>query len=233
MNIKSLKETIQFISDEEFSNLSTQQLIDTLPTFGLNDEVLYEQPTSLEPYFGHGLKIWQYPIQMAPFIKWLQTVNVNSYLEIGVRWGGNFIVVSEILKRNNPNINLFACDLIKESDILTEYRDHSDFIYLNTKSTSNLFRSLVQNYNMDMVYIDGDHSYEGCLSDYLLFKNNPNTKYIVFHDIDSVACPGVVQIWNDVKNDPQFTALEFTQQYPKDLIPARQNYLGIGVLIRK
>ena len=58
-------------------------------------------------------------------------------------------------------------------------------------------------------------------------------KYIIFHDIDSVSCPGVSKLWNEIKVDDRFEFIEFIEQYPIDLIPAKNKYLGIGILIRK
>ena len=232
MSVKSLKETIDFIHNSEFDTLSVGQLTDVIPTFGLNDEVTEEQPTHLSEYFGKGIKVWQYPIQLAPYIKWLQTLNVKSYLEIGVRWGGNFIVVSEVLKKNNPTIKLFSCDLSSKSDILTEYDQYCNYTHLAQNSSSPQFKEFVDNIVIDMVFIDGDHTYEGCYSDYRLFENNPNTKYIVFHDISHKGL-GVVNVWNEVKNDARFDYIEFTQQYLPDQKPWKEDFLGFGVLIRK
>ena len=54
----------------------------------------------------------------------------------------------------------------------------------------------------DIIFIDGDHSYEGVKKDYdnsLPLLNNNG--YIIFHDIASRGCPGVVRIWDEIKNE--------------------------------
>lgn len=232
-HVKTLDETIDFIKSERFETLTENELIDIIPSFGLNNEVIEEQPIQLASFFGKGIKMWQYPIQIAPFLIWLKSVKIKSYLEIGARWGGNFIVISEVLKRKNSSIKLFACDLIPTSDILIEYQKYSLFSYLLMDSKSDEFKSFIEKNSVEMVYIDGDHSYNGCWSDYLLFKDNATTKYIVFHDIDNSSCPDIAKIWNEIKNDSQFKFIEFKNQYPKEDIPWQKNYLGIGVLIKK
>ena len=53
----------------------------------------------------------------------------------------------------------------------------------------------------DVIFIDGDHSYEGVKADFeeSIKILNPNGK-IVFHDINSLLCQGVVEFWNKIKN---------------------------------
>lgn len=84
----------------------------------------------------------------------------------------------------------------------------------------------------EMLFIDGDHSYEGCKYDWEMVRNNERTKYIIFHDIDSYICTGVVQVWSEIKNNKNFKSEEIIDKYPLELIPSRQNYLGIGILER-
>jgi cephalosporin hydroxylase len=230
--IKSLEEIINFIHGDEFDKLSNNQLVHEISTFGLNDEVTEEQPIHLSEYFGKGIRMWQYPIQLAPYIKWLRTLNVKSYCEIGVRWGGNFITTSEILIKNNPNVKLYACDMIEKSDILLNYDNYTEYEYLHYGSNTSQFKSFVHNNHIEMVFIDGDHSYEGCLSDYKLFENNLNTKYIVFHDISHTGL-GVIRVWNEVKNDSRFDHFEFTEQYPDEQKKSTGSFLGFGILVRK
>ena len=226
-----MEETILFLKETDISNMPLSELEEHICTFGLNNEVLQEQPRSLSSFYGKGLHLWQYPIQLAPYMKWVSELNVNSYLEIGCRWGGTFVVISELLKKNNPNIRLVACDPIGESSILKEYRKFSKFEYICHPSGSQEFADVVGT-DIEMVFIDGDHSYQGCWRDWMLFTNNRNTKHIVFHDIDSSECRDVGMIWQRVKSD-SFHANEFIRQYPREDIPLGRNFLGIGTLTRK
>lgn len=47
----------------------------------------------------------------------------------------------------------------------------------------------------DLVFIDGDHSQEGCSADWLHY--GPMGKIVAFHDIRG--CPGVTAVWNELK----------------------------------
>ena len=233
MKIKTLDETLDYLKSGVLSTISTEELVNIIPSFGLNNESLEEQPTTLSEYYGKGLRIWQYPIQLAPFMIWLKDIKVNSSLEIGSRWGGNFIVISQILKNNNPDIKLYACDIMPESSNLYQFRQRVDFEYLEMDSQTDEFKTLINKKSIEFAYIDGIHTYKECMSDYKLFENNSLTKYIVFHDIDSYQCIDIKIIWDEVKTDDRFDAIEFIDQYSPDLIPKQRNFLGIGVLIRK
>lgn len=227
-----MQESIFFIKETDIPNTPDKDLEKHICSFGLNGEGLNEQPLSLSNFYGKGLCIWQYPIQFAPFLKWLSSIKVESYLEIGCRYGGTFVIISETLKKNNPKIRLMACDLIKESHILKEYRNYSNFEYIQTNSQLNEFKKIIGN-NVQMVFIDGNHTHLGCYNDWKLFESNNNTKYIVFHDIDSVSCPDVGSIWRIVKKDKRFQSKEFIKQYPLNDMPFKNKFLGIGVLSRK
>ena len=232
MNIKSMKESIDFLRKANIKDMSNKRLEEHICSFGLNDVNLNEQPISLSEYYGKGLKIWQYPNQLAPFIKYICELKVSSYLEIGCHHGGNFVVISELLKRKNPAIRLIACDIIEEQEVLKEYRTYSEFEYLNCSSGSEEFINIIGD-KIEMVMIDGDHFYNGCLRDLMLFIDNENTKHIIMHDIYSSSSVDTEFIWKTkARVDPRFNAIEFVQQYPSREIPSRSYHLGIGLISR-
>lgn len=224
MSLKYLIEKIR--SNNDFSY---EKLHDLILSLGLNNEQLHEQPKELEKYYGQGLKIWQYPIQLAKFATYITSLNIDSYLEIGCRYGGTFIFNSEIFLQKNKKIKLCACDIIPISNILSEYSKIQNFTYIQHSSSSNEFKDILDNNTPDFVFIDGDHSYDGVKSDFKLFENLYQTKYIAFHDISSDVCPGVKKMWSELKNDDRFDTLEWCDQYDSVI----GNFLGIGLAIRK
>lgn len=202
---------------------------------GLNNEALHEQPGELQASYGTGLFIWQNPKQFAQYLVWLMNHagHCTSYLEIGCRWGGTFIVVCEALRRANPAFKLaIAADLVEETPFIKRYRelvqkDGLEVVYFRGSSTSAEFSALVNSRKPDITFIDGDHSMAGALKDHMLVRDH--SKIVVHHDITSDACPDTTQLWQYlVALETSRKTVEFTEQYSS--VPAR--YLGIGVMFR-
>ena len=220
--IKKLKEK-SFIENELILN------------FGLNDELLLEQPKELMEHYGKGfgLRVWQYPNQFSKYLKFLSIYDkkINSYLEIGCRFGGTFILTTEYLRRLNSNFNRsVAVDIINSCSILNDYIEfNSNVEFKKLNSSSVEFKHYIEKNFFDVVFIDGDHNYEGVKTDSELTKDKCNIQ--VFHDIVSDACPGVVQYWEEVKKTyiDTHNFYEFVDQYDS----VNGSYLGIGVAIRK
>jgi len=205
----------------DLSVITELKLEKLLPNFGINDENNTEMPRSLSQYYGKGIKFWQYPNQFSKYLKQLNKYNINSYLEIGCRWGGTFIITNELLKRKNPNVKSYACDLIVMSEILEEYKTYADFKYIKEFSFK-LDKTMVQE-NIDLILVDGDHSYEGVKKDFDVCKQF-NPKYVVFHDIVNKACVGTIQFWEEIKKD--YKHYEYVEQYDE----VDGTYLGIGLI---
>jgi len=122
-----------------------------------------------------------------------------------------------------------AVDLNDESEQLKQYRNYQSFDYLKINSRSKEFASYCKNH-FDLCLIDGDHSFEGVLSDFSLIRDS--TKINVFHDITSKACPGTTNFWQLLKvfyGPDKHSIYEFTDQY-EDTID-RGPFLGIGVVV--
>lgn len=223
MNIASQIELLRKVSVDQIN----EQFILNL---GLNDDLIHEQPQEYSKYFGTGLHIWQYPNQFASFVKSIFGTKVGSYMEIGVRRGGTFITIGEILARKNPNIKLYAVDIIDMDPVLKEYSKYRNFEYIQIDSQQTVFKNFCEHTQIEFVFIDGDHTFEGVYNDYSIFKHKFETKHIVFHDIVNSVVPGVGQTWQIVKNSEMFATNEFVQQY--DSVEGKP-YLGIGHAIRK
>lgn len=207
-----------------------------LPSLGLNNENLSEQPPELLHHMGGGLglRIWQYPNQFSKYASLIaeHSPKIKTYMEIGCRYGGTYIFHVEMLKKLNSKFsNGIAIDIIEESQLLCEYNNTSNSLssFLRINSGSDEFKSLLSGKVFDLVFIDGDHSYLGVKNDADITFDISNIQ--VFHDITSDACPGVPQYWSEHKEKHFQTHnfYEFTEQYES----VSGNYLGIGVSIRK
>jgi cephalosporin hydroxylase len=206
--------------------LNTKESIhDMICDLGFNTEKLHEQPEIVRAN-GGGLLIWQYPNQFSEYLFFLKDFKISSYIEIGCRWGGTYILTTEFLKKMGTVEKSVAVDIIDSP--VTEYCNvNSECRFLKINSKSDDFKTFMKENSFDLIFIDGDHSYNGVKNDFETSKDSGNM--FVFHDISSCACPGVVNFWKEMKSNPEFDCYEFTEQYPD--VP--ENYLGIGVAIRR
>lgn len=203
-----------------------------IPSLGLNNESLEQQPAELGPYFGKGLHLWQYPSQLAHYLVWLahSARDISTYSEIGCRWGGTFILVNEWLKKIGAPLEFsLAVDPIDPTPFVKKYIEISStpVHYIKNFSTSQEVIDYMSMLKPEMVFIDGDHTLQGVMFDHLLVRKTASI--IVHHDIASQACPGTSVFWSYVKQaESDFYAWEFTQQYAS----VSGNFLGIGALKR-
>ncbi len=231
--MKTIEESIQLVKDFDFMNATQQEIENILPTFGMNDEQKFELPKDFEQYMGWGIKFWQYPNQLSKFITFIRDKEINSYFEIGVRWGGTFIIMNEVLRRFNPHIESYANDFLPPSEILDIYQKKfegnpfkylqmdSSFVYLFYELGPKIHKPLPQ---IDLVFIDGCHTY-WCIKEDYQRALNLGAKYIVFHDIVSQSSAPSKKIWEDIKKKHKKT-YEFIDQYDS----VRGKYMGIGVV---
>lgn len=223
---------ITFIKDSSLHDLKNSNYLENLIIkLGFNTEILREQPKIVKDN-GGGLLIWQYPNQFSKYLCLLSTLKVESYIEIGCRWGGTFILTNEYLKKFNKINKSVAVDII-DSPVINycKANNETEFIKINSQSVE--FKKYINKNYFDLIFIDGDHSYQGVKNDYEISKNSG--KVLVFHDIVNAVCPGVVQFWNELKNNEKdkYNFFEFIEQYQDVWNSTHCNFLGIGVAVKK
>lgn len=229
----TVRNLVNIIRNAPFEKLTDATYLENvlLLELGLNDVNLYEFPSHLNQYYGKGFKTWEYPVQFAKFLVSLSKLQLNNYLEINVG-RGTFVIVSEYLKRFNPNLKSYAINP-QYSLIMDVYTNdiNSDTEYILDFSTSKKFID-ISSMQWDITFVDGDRSFEGITTQYNLIKKNSDI--LVFQDIVSDPCPGVVSLWNILKKVyyKKNKIDEFIEQYEEVSKRQNQKYMGLGVIYK-
>jgi methyltransferase family protein len=200
-----------------------------LLALGLNGELLEEFPYQLYPWCGRGIRSWQYPIQFASYLTYLSDKNIKSYVEIGCRFGGTFIIVVEYLRRFTDLYLATALD-IEHTEIMANYAKCTAGIHYKIANSRDAeVVSYLGSLRWDLAFIDGDHSYEGCSGDFQAIRQS--ARMIGLHDIASSACPGVVSVWHEIRQVvPTNRIFEASDQYRNVHDRTQNTYLGIGLV---
>jgi Methyltransferase domain len=203
-----------------------------LPLLGLNDEMRWQYPEDLHSVCGTGILSWQYPIQFSKYLVTLASLPISSYLEIGVRHGGTFVITVEYLRRVGKlrkaiGVDIHPCPSLEQ---YTRSQPMAKFRCVNS-ATTEFHHILESEGGFDLVLIDGNHSEEGCRADFEAVRER--AEIIVFHDIASASWPGVRRVWQDLgqTEDTEYVFIEFVNQYPS-ILARGHCYLGLGLAIR-
>ena len=163
--------------------------------------------------------IYQTPIQIAEMLVYLTEFKINSYLEIGIFQGGNFLFVSEYLRRFNPDIKCTGIDPTIGQYLNDEVKaiiESELFLSVEPITSDNIAGS-----EFDFVFIDGDHTYAWANKDW---ENiGKNAKICGLHDIQGPVCPDIVRFWNELKTKGKPT-VEFLKSTTAE--PTK----GIGII---
>jgi hypothetical protein len=207
--------------------LRPAHLENLLIRLGLNDEGIEEFPPELHPFLGQGLRVWQYPSQFSKYLVKIATLDIRSYMELGVRHGGSFVTTVEVLQRFGRLDFAVAVDIIPcpAMDQYATMNPRIEFACLNTQSPA--FAALLARLHaIDLVFIDSHHEESQCRQELAELRNCTNM--IALHDVFNVGCPGIGKVWEEIKAADEYVCFEFTDQY-RNMGP----YMGIGLAVRK
>jgi predicted O-methyltransferase YrrM len=203
----------------------------------------FEQCKTSEDYFRFSQRafgILQITSEILAFLEFVQSREPKIICEIGTAFGGTQFLLSQAL----PSVTLsIGIDIyIQSAHRLHYFSKHAESPVLisgSTRSSQTLAKleQLLDGRKIDLLFIDGDHSYEGVKQDFLQYKHLvAENGLIAFHDIvpDLSArlgiklgvksvnwAGGVPTFWQEIK--PQYTHWEFVESQDQDAF-------GIGVI---
>jgi hypothetical protein len=132
---------------------------------------------------GEGWGIEQNPHELATFLVRMQELNVQSVLEIGTGYKGG---LSRFLA-HDMGWDVTTYDI-------QSYGHVFEGVHYITGGQPTIDRQY------DLVFIDGDHSYESVKSDFADYIM-PAGKVLAFHDIAGLRnCEGVTKLWRELRN---------------------------------
>jgi hypothetical protein len=141
--------------------------------------------------------LWQMPEELADLMVFLSDKKIESFLNIGTFNGLTFNLLSDFLY----SFGCKKCITIDPHNYNPPIDERFEYLTL----TSDNFKDQV----FDLVFIDGDHSYNGVKKDY---ENVGRlAKYCIFHDIDDDFVRyginndgGVPRFWEEIKNEKKY-----------------------------
>jgi cephalosporin hydroxylase len=182
----------------------------TFEFFGLKSPYTRFDKNSIPKY--SEIKNWQYPDSVMIFEKFISNYKPKLIIEIGTFLGWSAITMGSICKKYNLDTKILCVDTWLGSvehwrvDLCNELKQY-DFFQNGTSimfdnfcknvishelenyiipipNTSNIAYQIFNHYNIkaELIYIDGDHSYEGVLNDLKLYFNILNSGGIIFGD---------------------------------------------------
>ena len=188
------------------------------------------------------LSTLQKKAEIEEFCKFIKSLSLKVILEIGTANGGTLFLLSRF---SHPNALLISVDL-PVGPYIGDYDYNINSFYKtftlkkqkmvlikddsHEPSTLKLLKKKLENKQIDLLFIDGDHSYEGVKKDFEMY--GPLVKengIIAFHDIVKVSPEieinnEVNKFWNEIKE--KFEYIEIVDDW-------NQGWAGIGIIRNK
>lgn len=187
----------------------------------------------------HEFSAWQKRSEILRLLEVVKKLEPVTVCEIGAASGGTSFLFTRVAA---ADATLISLDLVfppsRKRAVQSFARQNQKVFCLNADShrqkTLDAVKACLRERPLDLLFIDGDHSYEGVSTDFKLYS--PLVRkggVIVFHDIvedystrHGINTPnyagGVPQFWNEIKR--QYKQIEEVIEDPE------QDGYGIGIL---
>lgn len=144
---------------------------------------------------GYQLGMMQNQYEIEEAAKFIKSLEIDNFMEIGTDQGGTFVVWSALAKsKNGIRISLDIphgpwgrhFDLINRNSWLDRMGSNVSILEgdSHTEESLNKVKNIIGDSKLDFLFIDGDHSYIGVKLDYYMYRQfvKPGG-WIGFHDI--------------------------------------------------
>jgi len=227
-------EPLALIREADLEQLKDpERLAEIVEAMGLSKDRPDYFPAGTRDLLGRGLRIWQYPHQVAPYLCEVGGREVETYLEVGVQHGGTFALTVEYLRRRGNLRAAHAVDFNLAPTTAALSHEIAGVQAHRMNSCSRRFRRLIQEISpIDLALIDGDHAAVGCMMDFCAVEDH--ARMIAFHDIVDPQL-GVAEVWQQLRSTraDRWDFLEFTEQFPEIERSVGHPLLGIGLMLRR
>lgn len=139
---------------------------------------------------------YQYRPELELLCDWIEKQAIRSYLEIGFYRGG---LMSALHARFAFDV-VAGCDegIVQERRRLKVEIPKDARVCWATSTSPTYWKFRADLGKVDLVFIDGDHTYGAVRQDFLRERRQRH-RFLAFHDIRNTSmCPGVVKLWNDM-----------------------------------
>ena len=122
----------------------------------------------------------------------------NTILEIGRYWGGSTVLLATAT--HNSDVNIVSVDVVEgchDPDVDDWLNDYEEKERIDIRVDNS---HAMENIPLSLLFVDGDHSYEGIKKDFIHHWNYLHGDCIA-HDYGDPSCPGVSQFIDEWIND--------------------------------
>ena len=140
--------------------------------------------------------------------KYAKQTRGNTILEIGRYWGGSTVLLA--MATHNSDVKIVSVDVVEGchdpdvDDWLNEY-DEKERIDIRVDNSH-----AMENIPISLLFVDGDHSYEGIRKDFIHHWNYLSGECLA-HDYTDPTCEGVTKFINEWIEDGYAEIIEQKQ----------------------
>lgn len=154
----------------------------------------------------------------------------RTYLELGTHYGASFFAVCQAIRKFEIDCSPTAVDLWLGDEHVGQYDEdvYKRFTWILENKYTGIGHALRKDFNeaaaefknntLDLIHIDGLHTYEAVKNDYVTWlpKASENS-VILFHDTHvREGSFGVWKLWDEIKDD--YTSFNFTHTHGLGII---------------